>query len=208
MQAVRRSGLAQVSGSPMICLITRPPQQAPTALAWGFAVQARGRLLRSKVANDAGFASIAGLDKVRGGVWAPGATGGAPRVCLNPVQCPFQAPMSRIEPDQYINDRYQAIEDRLQVRSVPLPPPVHRRRCRRRRSNLPPPPPAAGRPQAPEQASDLCGEGGSGVVAGQVKWRGIGGRQRAFPPAFPAAGGGKLRCTWQGPSAVLRLPAR
>ena len=27
--------------------------------------------------------------------------------------------MSRMEPDQYINDRYQAIEDRLQVRAGP-----------------------------------------------------------------------------------------
>ncbi|KAI3435493.1 hypothetical protein D9Q98_001559 [Chlorella vulgaris] len=47
--------------------------------------QARSRLVRS---NDASFASIAGVDK---------------------------APMSRVEPDQYINDRYQAIEDRLKV---------------------------------------------------------------------------------------------
>lgn len=41
---------------------------------------------------------------------------------------PLQAPMSRVEPDQYINDRYQAIEDRLKVRRQsgkprPLPPP-------------------------------------------------------------------------------------
>ncbi|KAL4458005.1 hypothetical protein ABPG75_012870 [Micractinium tetrahymenae] len=50
--------------------------------------QARGRLLRTKIANEATFASIAGLDK---------------------------APMSRMEPDQFINDRYQAIEDRLKV---------------------------------------------------------------------------------------------
>jgi aconitate hydratase len=50
--------------------------------------QARGRLLRSKALSEAGYASIAGLDK---------------------------APMSRIEPDQFINDRYQAIEDRLKV---------------------------------------------------------------------------------------------
>ncbi len=40
-----------------------------------------------------------------------------------------QAPMSRIEPDQFINDRYQAIEDRLKVRARAA---GRRRRCRRR----------------------------------------------------------------------------
>ena len=31
------------------------------------------------------------------------------------VRSPPQAPMSRVEPDTFINDRYAAIEDRLQV---------------------------------------------------------------------------------------------
>ena len=31
-----------------------------------------------------------------------------------------QAPMSRVEPDTFINDRYAAIEDRLQVCVLPL----------------------------------------------------------------------------------------
>ena len=39
--------------------------------------------------------------------------------------------MSRIEPDQFINDRYQAIEDRLKVR------PRADAHCRRRRRRRP-----------------------------------------------------------------------
>lgn len=118
MQASRR-GLAQVGGSRQCRSVApgsptdRPPFGFPCPL------QARGRLLRSKALSEAGYASIAGLDKV--GVAAGAGVGaGSPwgqGWASQPQSNALQAPMSRMEPDQYINDRYQAIEDRLRVRA-------------------------------------------------------------------------------------------
>lgn len=48
---------------------------------------------------------------------------------LSPSPRLFQAPMSRMEPDQLINDRYEAIEERLKVC-------VARCRCRQRRFRI------------------------------------------------------------------------
>ena len=125
MQAVSRRGLAQVPPRLELCRTALPPVQLCTH-TWGFVLQARGRLLQSKAVNEASFASIAGLEKVGPGCKLPGACGTSGRGFVHipsPMSfrtCPLpQAPMSRMEQDQFINDRYQAIEERLQVGPQP-----------------------------------------------------------------------------------------
>jgi hypothetical protein len=74
---------------------------------------------------------------------------------LNPFPFLRQAPMSRMEPDQLINDRYEAIEERLKVG---LGQPVAASCYRPGPSSAPCQPPTcgfAGRSQATEQAPDL-----------------------------------------------------
>ena len=174
MQAVSRRGL-QV-GAPLIHLCDVNPPPGPTVVlsVRVFLLQAPGRLLRStKAANEAAYASIAGCDKV-GPQDCLGLAPGRRRarvlvgVMTHPRQCRrLQAPMSRMETDQFINDRYQAIEDRLKVRArrrsaaaaCARPPPtlVIRHRCLRRAllTCLP----AAGGAQAPEPPADVRREG-------------------------------------------------
>jgi hypothetical protein len=59
-----RKGLAQVTGERFMHLCTLAPT-SPVSQLGVLLLQASARVLRSKAANEASFASIAGLDKVR-----------------------------------------------------------------------------------------------------------------------------------------------
>jgi hypothetical protein len=65
MQSASRRGLAQVCLAVRCGSHSEGHRLSPGTEGFGFLLQAGGRLLRTNAVNDASFASIAGLDKVR-----------------------------------------------------------------------------------------------------------------------------------------------
>jgi hypothetical protein len=129
-----------------------------------------------------------------------------------------QVPMSRFELDEHINDRYQAIEERLsvggptQLQHAPGPPAGRTRTSRRACW-------AAGRQEAPEQPADPGGEGGASCLRASCAMRL---RDRAGADAgisieacsrrsAPLTGPGAAQMAPRGPGAANALrhrPAR